>query len=343
MTLVLRALTRATEHTGPQPLRVLLRAACLVLGVSAGLAAAQLTAPEMLSGTDAAYVLIAGLLACGWFGLGLLAARRSQEWVWAGRLAPLLAAVGVAELLRSFDASASGVWTLAALSLCVCAAALSAHSAMLDLDQAMTDERSHVDVLAEALQRAHTRASGHEEWREEMTHDACNALAGLRGALQTLERYDGRLDESTAGRLRTAAIAEIRHLEHLIVAPEEEGTRDFDVVEVVAAVVETRRALGTRIQVWGGIDGHTHGRPDDLATALQNLLVNAEVHAPGSPVVVHVSRGPSGVEIVVSDSGPGLSADEVAWAFERGDARVLEPGLGTGSPPRAAGDAEAGR
>ena len=55
-------------------------------------------------------------------------------------------------------------------------------------------------------------------------------------------------------------------------------------------VVETRQARGTTIEVWGGGDLHAHGRPDDLATALQNLLVNAEVHAPGSPVVVHVSR-----------------------------------------------------
>ena len=236
----------------------------------------------------------------------------------------------LAELLRSFDASAWGVWTFAALALCVCAASLSAHSAMLDLDQAMSTERCHVEMLAEALQRADALATGHEAWREEMTHDACNALAGLRGALQTLERYDGRLDDSTASRLRTAAIAELRHLEHLIVATKEESTRDFDVAEVVAMVVETRRARGTTIQVWGGGEVHAHGRPADLATALQNLLVNAEVHAPGSPVVVHVSRGPAAVEIVVCDSGPGLTADEVAWVFERGTRGSSSQGSGLG-------------
>jgi signal transduction histidine kinase len=238
--------------------------------------------------------------------------------------------MGIAELLRAFDASAPGVWTLAALFLCASVGLLTTHSALMDLDDAVTSGHAHLETLVSALDRASTVATRHEAWREEMTHDACNALAGLRGALQTLERYDGRLDESTTGKLRTAAIREVHHLEHLIVAAKDQPTRDFDVADVLGMVVETRRAQGTHIEVYGGGHLHAHGRPDDLATALQNLLVNAEVHAPGSPVVIRVAGTPEAVEVLVSDWGPGLTDDEAEQAFDRGARGQASPGTGLG-------------
>ena len=72
------------------------------------------------------------------------------------------------------------------------------------------------------------------------------------------------------------------------------------------------------------------GRPGDLATVLQNLLVNAAVHAPGCPVTVQLVAGPSQVEIVVSDRGPGLTAAQAATVFDRGVRGADSPGSGLG-------------
>ena len=52
MSLVLHALTPATGSTGVRPMRVLVRAACVVLGVFGGLTAAQVAAPGLLAGPE---------------------------------------------------------------------------------------------------------------------------------------------------------------------------------------------------------------------------------------------------------------------------------------------------
>ena len=72
------------------------------------------------------------------------------------------------------------------------------------------------------------------------------------------------------------------------------------------------------------------GRPGDLATVLQNLLVNAAAHAPDSPVTVQLGTGDGLVEVAVSDRGPGLTQDQAARAFDRGVRGATSNGSGLG-------------
>lgn len=85
------------------------------------------------------------------------------------------------------------------------------------------------------------------------------------------------------------------------------GLVDFEVADVVTAAAERRGAVGQEVRVRGGA-GLAHGRPGDLAATLDRLLDNAQVHAPHSPVTVHVVAIGARVEVSVTDRGPGLSA-----------------------------------
>jgi two-component system, OmpR family, sensor kinase len=72
-----------------------------------------------------------------------------------------------------------------------------------------------------------------------------------------------------------------------------------------------------------------------LRQVLDNLLTNVRVYTtPGSPVGVQVTEDASVVRVVVSDAGPGMSADELAHATERffrGDpSRTRRNGAGSG-------------
>ena len=104
---------------------------------------------------------------------------------------------------------------------------------------------------------------------------------------------------------------------------------DFEVASVVRTVVRTRRATGQQVRLAGSA-GVVRGRPGDLATVLQNLLVNAAAHAPGSPVTVQLSTLEGRVEVAVTDRGPGLTEAEAARVFERGVRGAASGGSGLG-------------
>jgi signal transduction histidine kinase len=300
-----------------------------VAAVFVGLVAVHSWSPSTLhSETVDPRLLRGSVLAVLWTYVGFEAAVRSDVKPWAGRLAPLLGCLGVAELLGVIGVYHSGGWQLAAAALVACVAGITTHRALMDLDEATTAGDLHLQALTDALDHSRAGISKQHEWREELVHDARNALAGLKAALVTLERYDGVLDPATSERLRTAALGEISHLEHLIIRSDRDDTVDFDLDEVLAAVVETRRAAGLDV-------GYTpcglraHGRPGDLATALQNLLVNAQTHGGGNAAVQAVNVA-GRVEVYVTDRGPGLSPSQVATLFQRGARGPQSRGSGLG-------------
>ena len=202
-------------------------------------------------------------------------------------------------------------------------------SALRDLFDATAAAHQRAADLSAALGQANVAATAHDAWREELTHDLRNALVGLRAALHTLSAYDGELDETTARQLREAAVEEVAHLEHLVDGADREEVVDFEVAGVVRTVVRTRRATGQRVRLSGSA-GVVRGRPGDLATVLQNLLVNAAAHAPDSPVTVQLGNSDGWVEVAVSDRGPGLTEVEAARAFDRGVHGAASGGSGLG-------------
>ncbi len=58
--------------------------------------------------------------------------------------------------------------------------------------------------------------------------------------------------------------------------------------------------------------------PGRLEQVLDNLLANAlDVSPPASAVLVTGRRAADGIELVVADAGPGMSAEQRARAFDR--------------------------
>jgi two-component system OmpR family sensor kinase len=86
------------------------------------------------------------------------------------------------------------------------------------------------------------------------------------------------------------------------------------VQDVVSPIAEAAPSRSVRIAVAGGelaaID------PIDLTHALTNIVDNALKYTSGA-IEVDVARGGPGLQISISDEGPGMSADEVRHAFDR--------------------------
>ena len=242
--------------------------------------------------------------------------------------------MGVAEVMRAFDRGADGTWTLAALALDVSVGIITTVSALVDLNEAAELRSQHTTGLVHALEQASGVASNQQAWREEMTHDATNALTALRGALLTLQRHDGRLDQGTVGRLRSAAIDEVLHLEHLILSTEQQPVEAFDAWQTVCAVTATQAAIGLDVTFSGG-PAPALGRPADLATALTNLLVNAAVHAAGSPVSVDVVTDRHRVLVTVSDRDPASPRRRPSGSSHAARAARRAPARGSGCTSRA--------
>lgn len=326
--LVMWALTSRSSKV-PRASRLLAGACGSALLMFLGLVAIHVWAIDLLhAGTLSPVALRGTILSVAWLYVGLEAALRSQERPWAGRVAPLLGCMGVAELLRVISAYHVGGWQLAGAALVAALAGVTAHRALMDLDEATTVEHEHFEAVSQALQLSHAGISEQNAWREEMVHDARNALAGLRAALMTLEKYDGSLDAPTSERLRSAALGEISHLEHLIIRPDRAESVDFDVADVVCNVVETQRANGVQVTVRAA-NHRAHGRPGDLATCLQNLLVNARDHG-GNDVTLQTLSVAGRIEIYVADRGPGLSDGQLATLFQRGARGPSSRGSGLG-------------
>lgn len=326
LTLVVRALNAPPTDASVHPVRIVLGGVSSSLLVFLALLAFWAIAPELMTSSAIPPPMIRGsLLAIAWFAVGLEAAMRGPQLPWAGRVAPLLGCMAVAELLRVISVVHPGAWEVTGAALVAVIACLTTHSALLDLDEAAQAE---LGATADVLTSNRARGNRQRARRGQPLHGPGTRSAGLRAALVTLEEYGARLDVSTKERLRSAALGEVGHLEHLIIRGERDATVDFDLEPVLRTVVETQRAMGLDVDL-GDCDLQAHGRPGDVATVLQNLLVNAGQHADGRVTVRAVTVGHR-VEVHVEDRGPGMPMSQVATLFQRGARGPGSDGSGLG-------------
>ncbi|MGN6782475.1 MAG: sensor histidine kinase [Marmoricola sp.] len=263
--------------------------------------------------------------AVAWVATGVLAARPGVWDSTRRRLMPSAIALAAAEMLIAAGAGSANRWTLLAALLYMSVGSSALIFSFRDLDAVVRTGR---EEIAEALADARTVAAQELSWRAEVAHDARNGCAGLRAALQTIDRLGAQLGDERVRDLRRAALEEITHLEHLLAGSTPQATETFDVVALVQSVVAAQRARGARIAVLAGAV-EACGRSLDVATALQNILVNAERHAPGSAVIVNVRAHGERVAITIADAGPGIPAERRDLVFERG-AHAAGSGSGLG-------------
>ncbi|MEM5429518.1 sensor histidine kinase [Cupriavidus oxalaticus] len=199
----------------------------------------------------------------------------------------------------------------------------------------MPDE---IAPLSAALNQLLARLSHAIDTQRAFVADAAHALRTPLAALQLQAQLVERADNGAA---RDEAVAKLRQglerLTHLVtqlltLARQEPGaaTPPHEPVELRAlatgVVAELAQAALDR-DIDLGVDGEAgavpaivHGDADALRILLTNLLDNALAYVPaGSRIDVRVARGSDGrsVELVVSDNGPGIPAEERERVFDR--------------------------
>jgi signal transduction histidine kinase len=268
LALALRALTVYDDDTDRTWRGTLVAGTAAAVTALAAMAVLFSVAPTEMTGGVLAHQTLEVLLAAAWIVLGLAASSRDATQPWAGRVAPLYGCLGVVALLGSLEHVQPGAWAMPAAALLCSVGMVTAHSACVDLVEAVR--------LAESVRH-----------RTDML--VAGADDGLGGGAQ-----------------HRAAPVEV------------------EASDVVSAVAERRRSSGQLVRVRAGV-GAVKVRPAELAAAVDRLLVNAQTHAPGSPVTLQVLAIASRVEISVSDRGPGLSADAAGRVFAAGE---RDSGLG---------------
>jgi signal transduction histidine kinase len=164
-------------------------------------------------------------------------------------------------------------------------------------------------------------------------HDVRNILAGVDGTLHVLSSERHAMPAAEVDRLIEAIRQEVQWLQ--LVLGDGVEPRSYDLSELLRAIIDVRSTA--RAEILAEIDPGliVQGRPDRLAVAIDNLLVNVAVHAQGAKAVVAATRcvNDDVVEVSISDDGPGLLDDELLYACERGwrsERSAGRPGTGLG-------------
>ena len=200
-----------------------------------------------------------------------------------------------------------------------------------------------------ARQSAETADRAKDEFLAVLSHELRTPLNAVYGWARLLQ--DHQLDQAATTRAIDAIVrnsqAQVQLIDDLldvsriVTGKLRLDVRQVDLTEVINealdAVTPAAEAKGLRIQkVLDPRAGPVTGDPNRLQQVVWNLLINAVKFTPrGGQIQVSLQRGGSHVEIIVSDTGQGISAEVLPHVFERfqqGDSTSTRPhtGLGVG-------------
>jgi two-component system sensor histidine kinase MprB len=247
----------------------------------------------------------------------------------------------------------SGVGLAAALGLVVAGAALRPVRRLTDAadevgrtrNLALRVEASGDDELARLgatfnamLAALDESVSAQRRLVVDASHELRTPLTSLRTNIEVLARVD-RLDPDERERLRQDVLQQIEELSLLITdvvdlargdeptAEPEDVRLDLLVEDVIARVARHAPTVQFVTELYPCT---VRGVPRRLERAVTNLLDNAAKWSPeGGRVFVTVDRG----EVVVRDDGPGFSAEDLPFVFDRfyrSRAARGKPGSGLG-------------
>jgi two-component system, OmpR family, sensor histidine kinase TctE len=205
------------------------------------------------------------------------------------------------------------------------------------------DVRPLVQAINYHIERNHRMAEARRRFIDDASHQ-------LRTPLTTLATQVGfALRERDAAGMGDVLLAIKAQLDEtvrqtnqmLALARADSGGLDLEALDVAALVEVLTREWWTAARDRGidlGFEGTqaplpVRAQPALLREALANLLHNAIRYTPrGGQVTVRVRRQAERVRITVSDTGPGIPAEEMARAGERffRGSNVRQPGSGLG-------------
>lgn len=242
------------------------------------------------------------------------AARRKRSCVppWAGLLVALLALAAAIRGLSPLPWDS----TLAASACLFSAAALAFGTSVQWIQGTLTWRDGTQRHLQLSLTATMYQAARDRRALDTWLHDLRNAIAGLEAADSVL--WDGlRSGAGAEQELADAVTAELARLHAMIDPARQLRIGEVDLAAAVDPVVAAERARGTSIET--KLEARTVlADADALGRVLQNLLTNARIHAPGSPVRISATQHGQMVDLVIADAGPGIRLEERSAVFERG-------------------------
>jgi len=192
------------------------------------------------------------------------------------------------------------------------------------------------------LDRLEVSSRKQRQFVSDASHELRSPIASIRTNLEVALRNADRADWPAVA---TRALQEDERMEEMVTdlldlarLDEYEETApvaslpEVDLDELVHD--ETLRPHRSQIDTTRVSAGRVHGRSEQLARVVRNLLDNADRHA-RSRVALSLQNGAEVVELTVDDDGPGIAVEDRARVFERftrlDDGRARDAGgLGLG-------------
>ena len=235
-----------------------------------------------------------------------------------------------------FGHSATGVFTdrieRVVVSLAAQAAVAIDNARLYDNLKTVAAERQR---LFEAERAARAEAERVNRMKDEflatLSHELRTPLNAILGWSQVLLARKGGDDDLKRGletiarnaRAQTQLIEDLLDMSRIVAGKVRLDVQPLDLASVVDAAVDSVRpsaeAKGIRLQkILDPMAGPVSGDPNRLQQVVWNLLSNAIKFTPkGGKVEVLLARVNSHLEVTVTDSGQGISADFLPYVFDR--------------------------
>jgi signal transduction histidine kinase len=231
--------------------------------------------------------------------------------------------LGAAVLAKSFGTEPAATWRQLRASIPISSERLSLFTDLLE--NLLASHSSHLEYL----QASHTISRTRDQFVAQAAHELRSPLAAIAMRLERLLLLESREDlRAELQKISSSVESESRLIEDLIEASQtltgqlKVDLSTTDLGEIVAECVESfipaalKKSLGLS-SVGLELAATIRGDAVRLKQALSNLIGNAlKFTSPGGSIRVHVSGGATDVAVSVSDTGRGLTPEQLERVFE---------------------------
>jgi signal transduction histidine kinase len=186
------------------------------------------------------------------------------------------------------------------------------------------DNKAALELLSRQLEQAVAGARAEQA----RLHELRATVGGLGSASRLVHQGSG-VSESHRRRIEDMIDSEMERLQRLLSDHQSGRPEPVDLDATIEPIVLLHRTRGYPIR-WSPSGEWATARADDVAEVVNVLLENAFQHAPGATAEIRTRRIGPVLEIVISDTGPGISRDLRPRIFEWGERGRASAGSGIG-------------